>query len=207
MGLVGYTKFNVYLWHMKIHAKAALTFRQRQEIKTLYETGNFSYQSLAIRFATTSKTVQKWAKRKTPQDVSSAPKQPCKRITEAYESAVLSYRQQEPTHGKVRIAHELKKHFAEGSASSVHLILKKAGLINPKASAPVESKAINVGRHRTQMDIQHLPCIAGSQGFEYKISIIHLSTRIKYSEIHDNYESKTVAGVFERSLDVLPPFS
>lgn len=192
---------------MKLHAKAALTLRQRQEIHSLYATGNYSYQDLATRFAVNAKTVQKWAKRPSPQDLSSAPKQPHKRLSPDYEAAVRAYRQREPTHGKVRIAQELKKHFPEGSASSVHLILKKAALINPKAPAPSESKAINVGRHRTQMDIQQLPCVAGGQGFEYKISIIHLSTRAKYSEIHDNYESKTIAGVFERSLDALPPFS
>lgn len=57
------------------------------------------------------------------------------------------------------------------------------------------------------MDIQQLPAIEGSSGFDYKISIIHLATRMKYSEIHDNSETATIAGVFERSLERLPPFS
>ena len=50
------------------------------------------------------------------------------------------------------------------------------------------------------MDVQQLPAIEGGTGFEYKISLIHLSTRIKYSEIHSNYTSETVAGVFQRVL-------
>ncbi len=62
------------------------------------------------------------------------------------------------------------------------------------------------GRYRTQMDVQQLPAIKGNTGFEYKISIIHLATRIKYSEIHDDYESETIAEVFKRSMDVLPLF-
>ena len=61
-------------------------------------------------------------------------------------------------------------------------------------------------RYRTQMDVQQLPAIKGGIGFEYKISIIHLWTRIKYSAIHDNYQRETIADVFKRSMDVLPPF-
>lgn len=56
------------------------------------------------------------------------------------------------------------------------------------------------------MDIQQLPAKKGQQGYEYKISLIHLNTRVKYSEIHADSSSETVAGVFQRSLDVLPPF-
>lgn len=56
------------------------------------------------------------------------------------------------------------------------------------------------------MDWQQLPAIKGNKGFSYKISIIHMSTKVKYSEIHDNYYSKTLAGFIHRSMDRLPPF-
>jgi transposase InsO family protein len=56
------------------------------------------------------------------------------------------------------------------------------------------------------MDIQQLPAIKGGSGFEYKISVIHMRTRIKYSEIHDDYRSETVADVLLSALDHLPPF-
>ena len=56
------------------------------------------------------------------------------------------------------------------------------------------------------MDVQQLPAIKGGQGHEYKITAIHLRTRLKYSEIHPDHKSKTVAGVLQRALDFLPPF-
>lgn len=57
-----------------------------------------------------------------------------------------------------------------------------------------------------QLDIQELPAIKGQRGREYKISVIHLRTRIKYSEIHRRARSKQAAAVLERSLGRLPPF-
>jgi hypothetical protein len=65
---------------------------------------------------------------------------------------------------------------------------------------------IPVGRHRLQCDVQQLPAIKGSQGFQYKVSFIHLKTRYKYSEIHPDQRSETIAGVYKRALDNLPPF-
>ena len=63
-----------------------------------------------------------------------------------------------------------------------------------------------MGRHRVQLDIQELPAIKGQAGHEYKISLIHLRTRIKYSEIHRSLSSKRVAAVLERAVARLPPF-
>lgn len=57
-----------------------------------------------------------------------------------------------------------------------------------------------------QLDIQQLPAVAGQHGYEYKVSFIHLRTRIKYSEIHPNHQSQTIASVVRRAQDVLPPF-
>ncbi len=191
---------------MKLHTKAALTQKQRIEVKRLYTTGQFSYTQLANQFATTRKTIAKWVKRQQPQDASSAPKQPARRVTEAYRQAIIAYRRVHPTHGPVRIQTELEPTHGHFAFSTVRLILKQAALSQSPKPKTAQSNPIPVGRHRTQMDVQQLPAIEGSSGFEYKISIIHLSTRIKYSEIHDTYDSATIAAVFQRAWDALPPF-
>lgn len=67
-------------------------------------------------------------------------------------------------------------------------------------------RPIPLGRHRVQLDIQYLPAIKGTCGREYKISLIHLRTRMKYSEIHTSMSSKRVSGVLERAIERLPPF-
>lgn len=56
------------------------------------------------------------------------------------------------------------------------------------------------------MDWQQLPAVKGGQGFRYKISAIHMSTRIKYSEIMEDFKSKTLASFIQRAMDRLPPF-
>jgi transposase len=191
---------------MKIHRNAALTGKQRQQVQALYASGDYSQQQLALQFATTRKTIAKWVNRPQAQDISSAPKQPYRRVTDAYRQAVIAYRGAHPGHGPVRIAEELRLEFGAFAASTVGLILRQAALSKPVKPKTTKAEGLPVGRYRTQMDVQQLPAIEGSTGFEYKISIIHLSTRMKYSEIHDNYESATIAAVFERCLDQLPPF-
>lgn len=56
------------------------------------------------------------------------------------------------------------------------------------------------------MDIQELPAIEGQHGHEYKISLLHMRTRMKYSEIHPDQSSARVAEVLERAVSRLPPF-
>lgn len=56
------------------------------------------------------------------------------------------------------------------------------------------------------MDGQFLPKLEQGQGFDYKISVIDLATRQKYSEIHDNQETTTLAAVLARAVTRLPPF-
>lgn len=56
------------------------------------------------------------------------------------------------------------------------------------------------------MDVQQLPAIEGKHPWEYKISVIHLTTRMKYSEIHPRDTSKVMAQVLSRARDRLPPF-
>lgn len=188
---------------MKLHKNAALTPSQRQQIQRLYASGQFSYPQLAAQFNTTRRTVIKWAKREQPHDHSSAPKQHYQRVTDTYRQAVIAYRLAHPNHGPVRIERELRAEYGQFAFSTVRLILKQA--MPPPTKRPPNQPLVT-GRYRTQMDGQQLPALKGKTGFEYKISIIHLATRIKYSEIHDNYESDTLADVFKRSMDVLPPF-
>ena len=144
---------------MKLHNNAALTQKQRVEINRLYQTGNFSYPQLAQQFATTRKTIAKWVKRQQPQDQSCAPKQPARRVTQIYRQAVIAYRQAHPTHGPIRIQAELETTHGHFAFSTVRLILKQAALSQPPKPKVAQSRAIPVGRHRTQMDVQQLPVI------------------------------------------------
>jgi hypothetical protein len=114
-----------------------------------------------------------------------------------------AYRAAQPTHGPVRIERQLRQQFGHFAPSTVRLILQayKAPSV-PRPKAP----PLPTGRCRAQMDVQQLPAIKGQKGFDYKISIIHLATRMKYSELHDNQQSETLAEVFKRSMEVLPPF-
>ncbi len=69
-----------------------------------------------------------------------------------------------------------------------------------------QRQAIPVGRNRVQLDIQELPGIRGQTKRAYKISLIHLRTRMKYSEIRPRRTSKAVAEVVEQAISRLPPF-
>lgn len=193
---------------MKIHTNASLTPKQRQTVKDLYATGQYTQEQLAIQFNVTRKTISKWLSRATVLDAVSPRKSVISRITPEFEADVKSYRENLLTshHGKVRIAFELSGKHTCSNPSNVYTVLKRLQLNKAKLVKVQVAQKLPVGKHRTQMDIQTLPAIKGSEGYEYKISIIHLSTRIKYSEIHDNFESKTIAQVYERSLENLPPF-
>lgn len=197
---------------MNIHSNAALTVKQRKRLHQLYATGKHSKADLARRFGTTRKTIEKWLARTDVEDRSCAPKQAHRSVSDEYRQAVIAYRNEHPHHGSKRIAAHLRTEFgAHGSVSTVYRILRSENLIQaPSEDEPAttteQRKPLNTGTFRTQMDVQFLPAIEGNNGFEYKISIIHLATRIKYSEIHDNYASKTIARVYERALEHLPPF-
>ena len=56
------------------------------------------------------------------------------------------------------------------------------------------------------MDWQQLPAVEGGKGFKFKVSAIHMSTRIKYSEILDDCKSRSLARFIETAMDRLPPF-
>jgi len=118
----------------------------------------------------------------------------------------VAYRQEHPNHGAIRIAWELRHRFPQAKKGTVYTILKENGLIIKNSKKRKSRKPIPVGRHRIQMDIQTLPAIKGDKGHEYKISLIHLATRVKYSEIQSDHRSETVLEVFRRAMDFLPPF-
>ena len=144
--------------------------------------------------------------RDTPLDRSSAPRHPRTVITPDYRQAVIDHRKAWPRRGPVRIAQDLRRAFPHAHRGTVLSILQQEALTRPPTGAPRAHGALTVGRHRIQMDIQQLPAIEGEKGFEYKISCIHMRTRLKYSEIHRNYRSETVADVLRRAMDFLPPF-
>jgi transposase len=140
---------------------------------------------LATEFKVNYKTIYKWTCRDVFTDKqSNRPSKPSKTTTQ-FVSAVEAYGKDPTTshHGKVRIAQELKKTHSCSNASNVYTVLKRLKLNQPKQRKEQGKNTIPVGKHRTQMDIQFLPAIEGNEGFSYKISIIDLSTRIKYSEI------------------------
>jgi transposase len=190
----------------KQHANAALTIPQRVEVKRLFDNEKVSVSDLAKRFCCGESTIRKWIKRTTPADQSSAPHRKRAVVTPDYRQAVIAYRQQHPTHGPMRIAAELQAAYPQAHRGTVSLILKKGGLTQKRQRTKPKWQ-IPVGKHRLQCDVQELPAVQGNKGFEYKISFIHLRTRWKYSEIHPNQQSETIAGVYRRALDNLPPFS
>ncbi|HEX2971821.1 MAG TPA: helix-turn-helix domain-containing protein [Tepidisphaeraceae bacterium] len=192
---------------MKLHANAALTVSQRQEVRRLHEQEGLGTRKLARRFHVSTRTIHRWIHRDSPQDRSSVPHHRHTCITPDYQHAVITYRQAHPHHGPMRIAAELATQFPQARRGTVWTILRQHQLSQRAPAAPRSPKPIPVGHHRIQMDVQQLPAIQGGHGFEYKITAIHLRTRCKYSEIHPTHDATTVAAVLQRALDRLPPFS
>jgi transposase len=192
---------------MKLHSNAALTVAQRREVKRLFEEENVSIKELAKRFCVHPNTIRCWIRRDSAEDRSSKPKHIHTVITPQYEQAIVTYREQNPGRGAIRIALALQGQFPFANRGTVATVLKKHGLTRPAQRRPKgEPWHIPVGHYRLQMDVQQLPAVRGGQGFEYKISLIHLATRWKYSEIHGEATSETVSAVYRRALDSLPPF-
>lgn len=190
----------------KLHSNASLTIAQRIEVKKLFEIEKVSVSELAKRFCVGETTIRRWINRDSPTDKSSAPHRKKQVITDDYRQAVIEYRKTYPAHGAKRIAFELKAEYLQANRGTVALILQENGLTRKQQREKTKWQ-IPVGKHRLQCDVQQLPAIKGHQGFEYKISFIHLKTRWKYSEIHPDQKSQTIAKVYQRALDCLPPFS
>jgi transposase len=190
---------------MKLHARASLTIKQRQEVKRLHEEG-VPIRALASRFGVQNRTILKWVNRESPLDKSSARIKTNTVTTPEYRDAVIAHRNRFPAHGPIRIAQELESDFPWANRGTILTVLQEEGLTRPPQKEKRPRKQIPVGRHRIQMDIQQLPAVKGGKGFEYKITAIHLRTRYKYSEIHSDRRSETVAGVLLHALDLMPPF-
>lgn len=191
---------------MRLHANARLTMKQRQEMRRLHTEQHHSIRQLARLFHVNPSTAYKWATRDVPGDKSSAPHQPRSLVTATYRAAVLQYRDEHPHHGPIRIAQELRHAFLQANRGTILRILQHERLTSSPRATPTARKPIPVGRYRVQMDIQQLPAIEGHEGFEYNISVIHLRTRLKYSEIRPDATSRTLAAVLEEATRRLPPF-
>ena len=192
---------------MHLHARATLTVQQRFEARRLHHEERVSIRTLAKRFHVSPNTIFVWVNRESPLDKSTAPLHTRSTVTPAYRSAVVTYRKQNPQRGAISVAYALRTDYPQANRGTVYRILKEEGLIGKFIKKPKkERKPIPVGRHRIQMDIQQLPAIKGQHGNEYKISMIHLNTRVKYSEIRPDRKTTTVVEVFQRALDSMPPF-
>lgn len=190
----------------RLHGNAALTLKQRQEVRRIYLEQHVPIAQLARRFSVHPRTIRRWIHRSSPRDLSTRPAHPRITITPEYRKAVLEARRAQPYLGPIRLADLLRAEFPQANRGTIGVILRQEGLSRrtPRPARP--GKPIPVGRHRIQMDVQQLPAIKGGRGFEYKITAIHLRTRYKYSEIHRDYRSQTVTGVLRRCLERLPPF-
>ena len=190
---------------MKIHSNAALTISQREEVSKLHREG-LSIRALADRFRVNPTTIQRWATRGSPLDLTSAPKRRRDALSEEQKAAVKQYRQDHPEAGARSIASVLGEEYGKMSHATISRYLESEGLTHTAEKRAREGKPLKVGKHRLQMDIQRLPSVAGGHKFEYKITIIHMATRIKYSEIHPKMNSKVVAQTVERAVAHMPPF-
>ena len=191
---------------MRLHANAKLTVKQREEVQRLHRVEKVSIRKLAKMFDVNATTIERWALREAPLDKTSAPLHHCTVITPEYRAAVVSFRTANPAYGPIRVADGLRESFPYAKRGTVLKILEEEGLTRPPKKERKPHTPIPVGHHRVQMDVQQLPAIEGHKGFEYKISMVHLRTRYKYSEIHPVADSQTVAKVLKHGLDRLPPF-
>jgi len=190
---------------VKLHGNAALTIRQRSEVRRRHLEEGTSIRTLARQFKTTPNTIHVWVHREQPLDKAAIPHNPHRIVTSEYRNAVIACRQDNPHYGPIRIANKLKSDFPEANRGTVYNILRERDMLRPRKPKR-DSKPIPVGRHRVQLDIQQLPAVKGGKKFEYKISMIHMRTRMKYSEIHNNARSSTVADVLEKGMKRLPLF-
>lgn len=191
---------------MKIHANAALTISQRQEVVRLHREEGVSIRKLASRFRVNPTTIQRWLNREAPLDLSSAPLSKRSGLTPEQKEAIRRYRADHPRAGGRTIALVLNKDYGSMSHATISRFLCSEGQTLPREKRAREREPLKVGKHRLQMDIQKLPAIRGGSKFEYKITIIHMATRMKYSEIHPMMNSELVAQAVEHALGHLPPF-
>lgn len=191
---------------MKVHQNAALTIKQRDEVRRLHREEGVSIRELAGRFGVNPTTIQRWVGRDSSLDLTTAPLHRRSGLTQEQKEAILRHRADHPGAGARTIATLLRKEHGKMSHATISRFLKAQGQTVPVEKKVREGKPLNVGRHRLQMDIQVLPAIRGGKGHEYKITIIHMATRMKYSEIHDTISAELVAQALQNALGHLPPF-
>ena len=191
---------------MKLHANAALTVNQRKEVKKLHQEKGLTYKKLAERFGVNVSTISRWARRDSPLDLSTAPKKRRSGLTKEQKETILKYRNENREAGGKTIASVLGGEYGPMSHATISRFLKDEGFTRPPKKKTMKTEPLKVGRHRLQMDIQTLPAIKGEEGFEYKITLIHMATRMKYSEIHPKITAETVARAVRNALGHMPPF-
>ncbi len=125
---------------MKMHGNAQLTVAQRKLIHELYHSGQAKKSELARRFAVNRKTIDRWVNRDSPYDQPSGAKEPRRVITEPYREAVIAYRNTNPKHGPVTIAHFLKERFDFANRGTVLRILQAEGLTRKRTGKKSRGK-------------------------------------------------------------------
>ena len=191
---------------MQIHGNAKLTIKQREAVRRLHHEERRTIAFLSRDFGVSPNTILKWVHRESPFDCK-MPSSKRKRIVEEdYRQAIIEYRKQHPNHGNLRIAQELRETYPHARPSTILRVLQQGGLIVARTAEKREKKPLKTGNYRVQMDAQQLPAVEESKGYEYKISVIQLKTRMKYSEIHSERNTAVVAEVLEKALSRLPPF-
>lgn len=126
---------------MRYHKNAALTARQRAELRQAFRDGA-SVADLARRFDVSPPTARRWATSDDTTDRSSAPHQHGRRVvTDEYRDAVVTLRNANPTWGPRRLADELRGHFPSANCATVWRILNAVGLSKrpeKKTQAPTD---------------------------------------------------------------------
>ena len=113
---------------MQTHKNAALTVRQREYIQQAVREGSASYRELAARFGVNLTTIQRWAGRANGHLRPLGRPVGSGRPAPDYEAAVLVERIRQPSHGPVRIAHDLRARFARAHRGTVLALLQAHGL-------------------------------------------------------------------------------
>jgi transposase len=190
---------------MKLHKNANLTPKQRQYIKELYATKQYSQTSLAAQFGVTRKTIVKWLKRTNNTDAYNSPKHRSSKLTPEFIADVKAYREDKTTshHGKVRIAAALSNKHACSNPSNVYHVLKQLKLNSLKSFKSNETKKTQDIKYSILIKIEQLPINKRKTGLEYKITITNLNNRLSYTEIHNNCERTTVMEVYQKAMDVI----
>jgi len=191
---------------MQLQTKAGLTVEQRQEVQRLHANGA-SIRWLARRFEVNPTTIQRWVKRKSPLDHTSAPVSRPTVITPEYRAAVVKYRKAHPEHGPAPIASALVGEFPKANRGTVLRILQEEGLTRSPRHQEGAGKSRRGRRHRLQVDIHRLPAAEESQAPQVKITVVHRGTRLKYFEVCRDQRPQTVAGVLRRALGYVPAFA